>query len=139
MRGISAPFYALPSAEADLEAAMNAEASAMPQFVAPLDPLLWGRDSLRRLWGFDYVWEVYKPPSKRRFGYYVLPVLYRDRFVGRFDGRYDRAAGTLQVISYHQEPAGLPVDAPALEQAFARFLRYLGGERIAFPSSSYPS
>jgi len=133
VRGISAPFYALASAEADLEAAMNADPSAMPQFIAPLDPLLWGRDSLRRLWNFDYAWEVYKPRSKRRFGYYVLPILYRDRFVGRFDGRYDREARTLQVISYHQEKAGLSVDAPAVRQAFGRFLRYLGGERIAFP------
>jgi len=53
--------------------------------LGPLDPLLWDRDLVRHLWDFDYVWEVYKPASKRRWGYYVCPLLHRGRLVGRFE------------------------------------------------------
>ena len=66
-------------------------------FLAPLDPLCWDRDLLRRLFGFDYVWEVYVPEAKRRWGYYVLPLLYGDRLVGRIEPRLERKAGTLRV------------------------------------------
>ena len=62
-------------------------------FLAPLDPLVWDRDLLRSLWDFDYVWEVYVPAAKRRWGYYVLPLLWGDRFVGRIEPRIDRQSG----------------------------------------------
>ena len=62
-------------------------------FLAPLDPLAWDRDLLLRLWDFDYKWEVYVPAPKRRWGYYVLPMLFGDRFVGRIELRHDRRPG----------------------------------------------
>ncbi|HYX76587.1 MAG TPA: F0F1 ATP synthase subunit beta, partial [Gaiellaceae bacterium] len=62
-------------------------------FLAPLDPLAWDRDLLLRLWGFDYRWEVYVPAAKRRYGYYVLPVLHGDRLVGRIEPRIDHPVG----------------------------------------------
>ena len=62
-------------------------------FLAPLDPLVWDRDLLRRLHGFDYLWEVYVPAAKRKWGYYVLPILFGDRFVGRIEPRFERATG----------------------------------------------
>ncbi|HEU68343.1 MAG TPA: hypothetical protein ENN53_03890 [Candidatus Acetothermia bacterium] len=68
-----------------------------------LDPLLWCRDVLAKLWGFAYAWEVYKKPEQRTYGYYVLPVLHRDRFVARFDGRYDAETKTLHVLGYWKE------------------------------------
>src|SRR4029078_6348142 len=67
-------------------------------FLAPLDPLCWDRDLLRRLFDFDYVWEVYVPATKRRWGSYVLLLLYGDRLVGRIEPRIDRRAKTLHVI-----------------------------------------
>ncbi len=67
-------------------------------FIAPLDPLCWDRDLLRRLFDFDYVWEVYVPAAKRRWGYYVLPILYGDRFVGRIEPRIERRANALHVV-----------------------------------------
>ena len=67
-------------------------------FIAPLDPLVWDRRLLRDLFAFDYLWEVYVPEAKRRWGYYVLPVLYGDRFVGRIEPRIDRKAGVLRVL-----------------------------------------
>ena len=64
-------------------------------FLAPLDPLAWDRDLLRTLFDFDYVWEVYVPAAKRRWGYYVLPLLWGDRLVGRIEPRIERRTRTL--------------------------------------------
>jgi uncharacterized protein YcaQ len=134
VEGIKTPFLAPPDAEELLEKAQSEPFDERARFLSPLDPLLWGRNSLKKLWDFEYAWEVYKPPAKRRWGYYVLPVLYGDRFVARFDGRYDSNAGILQVLAYHEEPGGLPWSDPLLISAFERFLAYLRGERITFPN-----
>jgi len=55
------------------------------QFIAPLDNLIWDRGMIKELFDFEYTWEVYTPASKRKFGYYVLPVLYKNQFVARFE------------------------------------------------------
>jgi len=68
-------------------------------FLAPLDPFVWDRDFLRKVFGFDYVWEVYVPERKRRWGYYVLPILWGDRLVGRIEPRIDRRADALRVLN----------------------------------------
>ena len=62
-------------------------------FLSPFDPLVWDRKLLASLFEFDYVWDLFHPPAKRRFGWYVLPILFRERFVGRFEPRIDRDAG----------------------------------------------
>jgi uncharacterized protein len=67
-------------------------------FLPPFDPLVWDRGLLGSLFEFDYVWELFFPPDKRRFGWYVLPILFRDRFVGRIEPRIDRAGGGVQVL-----------------------------------------
>lgn len=59
------------------------------RILGPLDPLLWDRELVRLAFGFDYVWEVYKPAAQRRWGYYVCPLLWRGRLVGRLEGRRD--------------------------------------------------
>ena len=69
------------------------------RFIAPLDNLLWDRKMLEMLFGFSYRWEVYTPVAKRKFGYYVLPVLYNDRFVARFEAEPVREAGAFRGIS----------------------------------------
>ena len=92
-------------------------------FLAPLDPLAWDRDLLRRLFGFDYVWEVYVPAAKRRWGYYVLPILFGDRFVGRIEPRLERARGgsdaTVRILGLWWEDGFDPLAEPALIGAFA--------------------
>jgi uncharacterized protein YcaQ len=97
---------------------------AMPgvTFLAPLDPLCWDRDLLRRLFGFDYVWEVYVPEAKRRWGYYVLPILFGDRLVGRIEPRLDRREGTLRVIGLWWEPGFDPLEDPGFVPAFVAAL-----------------
>lgn len=134
VEGIKPPFYVSPDAEEVLGQAQASSFHDGVRFIAPLDPLLWARAALHRLWDFEYTWEVYKPESKRRWGYYVLPILYQDRFVARFDGRYDRKQKTLHVLAYYEEPDGFPLSHPVIYAAFQRFLTYLDGERITLPS-----
>jgi uncharacterized protein len=105
---------------------------AQPQvaFVAPLDPLVWDRRMLRDLFGFDYLWEVYVPEPKRRWGYYVLPVLYGDRFVGRIEPRLERKAGVLRIVGLWWEKSFDPRAEPGLPSALAAALeahRAFGG------------
>lgn len=134
VEGLKTPFLAPADAAEQLERARSAPFDGQARFLSPLDPLVWSRNVLKGLWDFEYAWEVYKPAPQRRWGYYVLPVIYGDRFVARFDGKYDPGSGTLQVLSYHEEPGGLMWSAPPLLAAFERFLAYLGGERVLFPS-----
>lgn len=106
-------------------------------FLAPLDPLAWDRDLLEQLYGFRYRWEVYVPPAKRQYGWYALPLLHGDRFVGRVEPRFDRAAGTLRILGLWWEPGVDPLAVPGLPAAFAAALaahRDLGGlRRVALP------
>ncbi len=132
--GVRTPFYARPDAAKVLRTAEEVPFDDQAQMIAPLDPLLWCRDALAKVWGFAYAWEVYKKPDQRTFGYYVLPVLHRNRFVGRFDGRYDAKAKALHILGYWKERNGLPLRHPAIRDAFARLLAYLGGHTIAGPA-----
>jgi len=120
--GEDAPY--LEQAEREL-AAGTPPAGAEPgvAFLAPLDPLCWDRDLLRRLFGFDYVWEVYVPAPKRRWGYYVLPILYGDRLVGRIEPRIERRARTLNVLGAWWEPGFDPLAEPGFTAALADALR----------------
>jgi uncharacterized protein YcaQ len=88
-------------------------------FVAPLDPLAWDRDLLRSLFGFDYLWEVYVPAAKRRWGYYVLPILFGDRFVGRIEPRIERRTDTLRIANVWWEDGFDPIAESGFIEAFA--------------------
>jgi hypothetical protein len=135
--GIKTPFLALGDAPDRLAEAERAEPdSRVARFLAPLDPFLWARTAVERLWSFRYTWEVYKPKEKREFGYYVLPVLVGDRLVGRFDGAVDRANGLLRVHAYHTELGARGLDDPAVYAGFQRFLRYLSADTGLLPSGA---
>jgi uncharacterized protein len=105
-------------------------------FLAPLDPVS-ARGRAKVLFGFDYVWEVYKPEHQRKFGYYTLPVLWGDRLVARFDSKLDRAqrapANTFVILGFWLEDEALGVDeafAEALAGGFARFVTFLGAGKL---------
>jgi hypothetical protein len=111
--------------------------------LAPLDPLCWDRDLLERLFGFVYRWEVYVPAPKRRFGYYVLPLLYGDRLVGRIELRAERTTGTLRVVGQWWEPGFEPLagdDRETLAGAVAAALRahaeFAGTPKVALPAAT---
>jgi uncharacterized protein YcaQ len=106
-------------------------------FLAPLDPFCWDRDLMRRLFDFDYVWEVYVPAAKRRWGYYVLPILFGDRLVGRIEPRIERRAGTLRVAGLWWEGGFDPVAddgfAPGFAAAIAAHRDFGGMVRVVWP------
>ena len=101
-------------------------------FLAPLDPVS-ARGRAKILFGFDYVWEVYKPEHKRQYGYYTLPVLWGDRLVARFDSKLDRAADTFVILGLWLEDEALGKDgafAEALACGFERFIAFLGASKL---------
>jgi len=83
---------------------------------------------MRMLFAFDYVWEVYVPEHKRRWGYYVLPILFGDRLVGRVEPRIDRTAKTVRILGAWWEPGFDPAKADGFVDAFraalADYLRF---------------
>jgi uncharacterized protein YcaQ len=101
-------------------------------FLAPLDPVS-ARKRAASLFDFDYIWEVYTPAPKRKFGYYALPVLWGDRLVARFDGRLERSTATFAILGLWLEDHSLASD-PAFAEALAcgieRMCRFLGAERL---------
>jgi len=104
--------------------------------MAPLDNLLWDRRMLRQIFDFDYLWEVYVPPGRRRYGYYVLPILYGDRFIARFEPGTDRPRGTFTVKNWWWEAGVAPSRQMKSElvKCFQRFLEYIGGDRLEVAS-----
>ena len=85
------------------------------------------------LFGFDYVWEVYKPADKRKFGYYTLPILWGDQLVARFDSKLDRTTNTFVILGFWLEDEALGKDeafAEALARGFARFVTFLGARKL---------
>ena len=103
-------------------------------FLAPLDPFVWDRALLGSLFAFDYIWEVYTPKAKRRWGYYVLPILFRDRLIGRIEPRIDRRKGTVQVIGLWWEEGFRPRRTEgfveAMRGALADYLRFAEARRL---------
>jgi uncharacterized protein YcaQ len=87
------------------------------RLLGPLDPLLWDRDLVRTVFGFEYLWEVYKPAKQRRWGWYVVPLLHRGRLVGRLEGR---AVGTTLAIERVWRERGIAFDEDALDVALER-------------------
>ena len=101
-------------------------------FLGALDPLVWDRDFLRTLFDFDYLWEVYVPAAKRRWGYYVLPILFGDRLVGRIEPRIERKSDALRIAGLWWEDGFDPLAEPGFVDAFAVAVaahRVFGGVR----------
>jgi uncharacterized protein len=96
----------------------------------PFDNLLWDRPFLERAFGFKHVIEVYKREHERVYGYYVLPLLRRERIVGRVDLKHDRAARTLRVKAFHPEPGVRGDLRKTLETALNRLARVVGAEFV---------
>jgi uncharacterized protein YcaQ len=103
-------------------------------FLPPFDALVWDRALLGSLFGFDYVWELFFPPEKRRWGWYVLPIVFRDRFVGRIEPRIDRAGGKVEVLGLWWEDGFAPRRAEGfvdtMRDALRAYLRFAGAGRL---------
>jgi uncharacterized protein YcaQ len=142
IEGVRGQRFVLDEEVTILEAAGRGGESESPgvAFLAPLDPLVWDRDFLRSLYDFDYVWEVYVPAAKRRWGYYVLPILFGDRLVGRIEPRIDRGADALRVLDVWWEAGFDPTTAPGFVGAFSEALeahaRFADVHRIVLPRTA---
>jgi uncharacterized protein len=110
-------------------------------FLAPLEEVT-GRGRAAQLFDFEYVWEVYKPASKRRWGYYTLPVLWGDRLCSRIELRADRANGTLEVLGFWPEELALrhdPQFSTALGRGLQRLADFNGATNIGLAGLHSPA
>jgi uncharacterized protein YcaQ len=101
------------------------------RILGPLDPLIWDRDLVRHAFGFDYVWEVYKPASQRKWGWYVCPLLHRDRLIGRVDARIERDALVVRKLWLDENVDGI-------RDALERHAEICGATRVRMPRIPSP-
>jgi uncharacterized protein len=108
------------------------------RFLAPLDNLIWDRKLTRDIFNFDYTWEVYKPIDKRKYGYYVLPVLYGDKIVARFEPELHRGNGPLVIKNWWWEDNFKVTDdcIDAVKISLDKFCKYLKADEVSKDSFS---
>lgn len=116
-------------------------------FLTPFDNLFWAKNRAKLLdrknrdlllWDFLQTLEAYKPEPLRKWGYFCLPILHRDRLVGRFDPKLERKAGRLRIKMLHLEPTVEPSDELAADIAggLRRFAAWHGASDIVIESSN---
>ena len=126
--GLKPVFYYPAEDEPLMTEILDGTADLKPRmsFIAPLDPLMWDKAMILALWDFQYAWEIYTPASKRRYGYYTLPILSGERFAGRIEAVADRREHVLRVKGLWWEPGirhTKKLDAE-LEKTLDRFCRF---------------
>ena len=130
VEGIRQPFYCRAEDEPLMQDVLagRIDRKARLEFLAPLDPMLWDKDMIFALWGFRYSWEIYTPADKRKYGYYTLPVLMGEQFIGRIETAADRKEGILRVKNVWFEPGVRPTKRirDALGRTLARFAEFNG-------------
>jgi hypothetical protein len=136
VEGVSSKRFVLKDELAHLEAPPEPPPSVA--FIPPFDPLVWDRRLLVSLFGFDYVWELFIPPEKRRWGWYVLPLLFRDRFVGRIEPRIDRERSRVEILDLWWEDGFAPTKeegfVEAMGDALRAYLRFAGAAVLQWPA-----
>ena len=139
VEGINQPLVMRAVDQPALEYALNADhAASRAAIIAPLDNLLWDRRFVEALFGFRYRWEVYKPAAERDYGYYVLPILYGDRFIARFEPGRDKKTNSLIIKNWWWED-GVEPDTEmraALNDAFHSFANFLSVQNIQIEATS---
>ena len=126
---INHPLYCLAEDTGLLEKAKETPTQKRCEFIAPLDNMLWDRKLIQALFDFEYKWEIYTPQAERKYGYYVLPILYDERFGGRIEMVYDKKNKELQVSNIWYEPDVKPTKAlkNKIDAALKRFARFHRG------------
>ncbi len=111
------------------------------RIINPFDPVVRDRRRLQQLFGFDYRIEIFVPPAKRQWGYYVYPLLEGDRFVGRIELKSDRKAGIIEVRQLWAEPAVKWTGARGakLDAELHRLARLVGADTVSWACSRHPS
>ena len=129
VEGLRGPCYALPE---HLDGIDRLPEPAGTTLICPFDSLLWQRKRAAELLDFRYTIEIYVPAAKRKYGYYVLPILHEGRLVGRLDPKLHRDRGVLEIRALHLEPNFVPgADFRArLEESMADLANFLGASDI---------
>lgn len=124
VEGIKEPFYIRSEDEKYL---YNKPKNREARFLAPLDNMLWDRDLIKKIFHFDYSWEVYVPEIKRKYGYYVLPVLYGNQLVARFEPELQRNNEPIKIKHWWWEKDIVVTSEmeSAIEKEFIEFSKYL--------------
>ena len=124
IEGIDSPFYL--SREDEQFFLSNSNKSHV-KFLAPLDNLLWDREMINQIFGFEYRWEVYTPIVKRKYGYYVLPVLYGNQLIARFEPERCREGEPFTIKNWWWEQGVIITDEmlEQIQRAIGDFARYL--------------
>ena len=135
VEGISSIFCYRTEDDALMQAVLAGEADRKPrlEFLAPLDPMLWDKAMIAALWDFSYSWEIYTPAVKRKYGYYTLPVLWGEDFIGRIEAVADRKNAVLQVKHFWPEPGVRQTKKlhAAISGALKRLARFNGCHQVA--------
>jgi len=132
----SSEYYALT--ETLEKAAHNQTAPGQVFLLSPFDNLIIQRERTKRLFGFDYSLECYTPAAKRKYGYFVLPILWGDKLIGRLDPKAERKKKTLVIRSLVFEPEFTAFDEfiPSLAMKLKEFARFNGCEKVVFEKVS---
>ena len=127
------PGYVHPD-HADLlaQAARGGLRATLTTLLSPFDPLIWDRARAQAMFGFEYTIECYVPAARRRYGYYVLPILRRGRLVGRLDAKAHRAEGVFEVKTLYVEEGEMPAEdwVADVAQAIAVTARWHGTPKV---------
>ena len=136
VEGIRGPLYMLAENLPLMEAILADAVDTKPrlEFLAPLDPMLWDRKLIEQIWGFQYSWEIYTPAVKRKYGYYVLPMLYGEDFIGRIEVAADRKNHVLVVKNIWFEPGVRRTKKleHAIEMSVKRLARFNDCKEVSF-------
>lgn len=126
VEGLNDSFYTSQENIEELESKNNVKSQV--SFIAPLDNLLWDRNLIRAVFDFDYSWEIYKPAQQRQYGYYVLPVIYKDQFVGRVEPKRETKKNCLTVKNWWWEPGVRKSDKMKreIQDSLETFTTFLG-------------
>lgn len=133
VQGWDAPGYVHASLARLLRQAQRGGLQATHTTVlSPFDPIVWDRERVQAMFGFEYRLECYTPEPQRRYGYFVLPVLHRGQLVGRLDAKAHRAEGVFEVRALFLEDGVRlePDDVQALAGALQRCAQWHGTPRV---------
>ena len=137
IEGVKSEFYIRPQDFEQAQSGLAADTHRHISFIGPLDNLLWDRKMLKDVFDFEYIWEVYKPAKIRQYGYYVLPVLYGDRFIARTEFIFNKKSTELTLAKWWWEEDIQPDDQilKAATYALTHFSQYLGVKRCIIEPS----
>ena len=124
----------------DTQDTSDTAGTAAVKLLSPFDNLICDRKRTLLLWDFDFTIEIYVPPAKRKYGYYVLPILHNNRLIGRLDSKMDRAEKVLTINALHVEPDA-PISRPtgqAIGMALRELAHFLGATDMQQQAGNLP-